>query len=197
MDIKDKVTRGIKLRKFLHLLTALFPILYIYISRKEMLIILLTLTILSYLIDIIRLEVKPLGRIFYNIFEKLLWEKEKRIFTGASTFLLSAFLSVFLFSKSIAIAALIFLSVGDTIAYFVGTKLGKISLTRDKTLEGSLSCLILCLIFAFVIPGLDFRVAIVGAIGASLVEMFPFGVDDNLMLPLLSGLIMEIVEYLI
>jgi glycerol-3-phosphate acyltransferase PlsY len=197
MNRDNKVTRGIKVRKFLHLLTALFPILYIYVSRKEMLILLFSLTILSYLIDILRLEVKPMGRIFYNIFEKLLWEKERRIFTGASTYLLSAFLSVFLFSESIAIAALIFLSVGDTIAYFVGTKVGKISLTRDKTLEGSLSCLILCLIFSFVIPGLDFRIAIAGALGASLVEMFPFGVDDNLMLPLLSGLIMEIVGYIL
>lgn len=192
-----KLSRGIKLRKFLHLLTAFFPILYIYLLRKEMLILLFSLTFLSILIDVLRLEIKPFGRLFYSIFEKLLWEKEKKIFTGASTYLLSAFLSVFLFSKPVAIATLLFLSVGDTIAYFVGTKFGKISLTRDKTLEGSVACFILCIVISFFIPGLPLLVLICGAIGASLVELFPFGVDDNLLLPLVSGLIMEVVNYLL
>ncbi|TES90619.1 MAG: hypothetical protein E3J87_09635 [Candidatus Cloacimonadota bacterium] len=192
-----KLSRGIKLRKFLHLLTAFFPVLYIYLLRKEMLILLFSLTFLSILIDVLRLEIKPFGRLFYSIFEKLLWEKEKKIFTGASTYLLSAFLSVFLFSKPVAIATLLFLSVGDTIAYFVGTKFGKISLTRDKTLEGSVACFILCIVISFFIPGLPLLVLICGAIGASLVELFPFGVDDNLLLPLVSGLIMEVVNYLL
>ncbi len=191
-----KLSRGIKLRKFLHLLTAFFPILYIHLLRKEMLIFLFSLTIFSYLVDVLRLEIKPFGRLFYRIFEKLLWEKEKRIFTGASTYLLSAFLSVFLFSKPVAIASLAFLSVGDTVAYFVGTKFGKISLFGEKTLEGSLACLIICIIISFLIPDLPLGVLICGAVGASIVELFPFGVDDNLILPLVSGLIMEITKYL-
>lgn len=192
-----KLSKGIKLRKFLHLLTAILPILYIYLSRKEMLFLLFSLTLFSYLIDILRLEIKPFGRIFYNIFEKLLWEKEKRIFTGASTFLLSAFLCVFLFSKSIAIASLLFLCVGDTVAYFTGTRFGKILLFREKTLEGSLACFSVCVIISLFIHELPLQVTIAGAIGASLVELFPFGVDDNLMLPLVSGLIMETVKYLL
>ncbi|MCK4576833.1 hypothetical protein KAU34_10525 [candidate division WOR-3 bacterium] len=191
-----KLSKGIKVRKFLHLLTAFFPLLYIYLERREMLILLFSLTFISYLADILRLEIKPLGRIFYRIFEKMLWEKEKKIFTGASTYLLSAFLAVFLFSKPVAIAALLFLSVGDTIAYFVGTRFGKISIAGEKTLEGSLACLILCIVISFFIHNLPLRVTIAGAIGASTVELFPFGVDDNLMLPLVSGLIMEVVKYM-
>ncbi|OQX51654.1 MAG: hypothetical protein B5M53_10740 [Candidatus Cloacimonas sp. 4484_209] len=61
-----KLSKGIKVRKFLHLLTAILPILFIYISRKEMLFLLLGLTLVSYLIDILRLEIKPFGRIFYR-----------------------------------------------------------------------------------------------------------------------------------
>lgn len=192
-----KLSKGIKVRKFLHLLTAIFPILYIYLDRKEMLILLFILTFLSYFADVLRLEIKPLSRLFYRFFEKMLWEKEKRIFTGASTYLLSAFLTVFLFSKPVSIAALLFLSVGDTIAYFVGTRYGKISIAGEKTLEGSFSCFILCIIIAFLIPDLPLKVTIAGALGASIVELFPFGVDDNLMLPLVSGLIMEAVKYIL
>jgi len=192
-----KLSKGIKLRKFLHLLTAIIPIFYIYLSRKEILLLLFSLTILSYLIDILRLEIKPLGNFFYSTFEKLLWEKERRIFTGASTYLLSAFLSVFLFSKTIAITALLFLSVGDTVAYFVGTRIGKISLYGEKTLEGSLSCLLVCIVISLFIHGLPIVALLCGAVGAALVELFPFGVDDNLLLPLVSGLIMESVKYLI
>jgi len=192
-----KLSKGIKLRKLLHLITAFFPILYIYIPRKEMLILLFTLTVLSYLVDILRLEIKPFGIFFYSIFKKLLWEKEKGLFTGASTYLLSAFLSIFLFSKSIAITVLLFLSVGDTVAYFIGTRFGKVVLLREKTLEGSLSCLFICVVISLLIPHLPLSVKIAGAIGASLVELFPFGVDDNLLLPLVSGLIMEVLKYLV
>ncbi len=192
-----KLSKGIKLRKFLHLLTALIPITYIYLSRKEILLLLFSLAMVSYLIDILRLEIRPFGNVFYRIFEKLLWEKEKRIFTGASTYLLSAFLSVFLFSKTIAITALLFLSVGDTVAYFVGTRIGKISLYGEKTLEGSLSCFIICIVISLFIHGLPIASLIFGAVGAALVELFPFGIDDNILLPLVSGLIMQSVKYLI
>jgi glycerol-3-phosphate acyltransferase PlsY len=192
-----KLSRGIKVRKFLHLLTAIFPILYIYLERREMLILLFSLTLISYFADVLRLEIKPLSRLFYRFFEKMLWEKEKRIFTGASTYLLSAFLTVFLFSKPVSITALLFLSVGDTTAYFVGTRLGRISIAGEKTLEGSFSCFILCTIISFLVPDLPLKVTIGGALGASLVELFPFGVDDNLMLPLVSGLIMEALRYIL
>jgi glycerol-3-phosphate acyltransferase PlsY len=192
-----KLSKGIKLRKLLHLLTACLPIIYLYIERKEMLILLASLTCLSFLADILRLEIKPLGAFFYRIFEKLLWEKEKKIFTGASIYFLSASLAVFLFSKPIALAALLFLSVGDTIAYFVGTRYGRISIAGEKTLEGSLSCLILCIVISLFIPDLPFLVLLSGAIAASIVELFPFGVDDNLVLPLVSGFVMEAIRYII
>jgi glycerol-3-phosphate acyltransferase PlsY len=192
-----KLSKGIKVRKLLHLLTAIFPILYIYLERREMLILLFSLTLISYFADVLRLEIKPLSRLFYRFFEKMLWEKEKRIFTGASTYLLSAFLTVFLFSKPVSITALLFLSVGDTTAYFVGTRLGRISIAGEKTLEGSFSCFILCTIISFLVPDLPLKVTIGGALGASLVELFPFGVDDNLMLPLVSGLIMEALKYIL
>lgn len=192
-----KLSKGIKLRKLLHLLTACLPLIYMHIERKEMLILLASLTCLSFLADILRLEIKPLGAVFYRFFEKLLWEKEKRIFTGASIYFLSASLSVFLFSKPIALAALFFLAVGDTTAYFVGTRFGRISIAGEKTLEGSLSCLILCIAISLFIHDLPFLVLLGGALAASIVELFPFGVDDNLVLPLVSGFVMEAIRYLL
>ncbi len=192
-----KLSKGIQLRKLLHLLTALLPLVYLHIERRHMLIALVALTALSFFIDILRLEIKPLGAFFYRFFEKLLWEKERRIFTGASIFLLSASLAVFLFSKPIALASLLFLAVGDTTAYLVGTRFGHITISGEKTLEGSLSCLLLCIVISLLIPHLSFLVLLSGAIAASVVELFPLGVDDNLVLPLVSGFVMEAVRYLL
>ncbi|OQX51655.1 MAG: hypothetical protein B5M53_10745 [Candidatus Cloacimonas sp. 4484_209] len=79
----------------------------------------------------------------------------------------------------------------------MGTKFGRLVLFREKTLEGSLSCFLICILVSLFIRDLPPVVTIAGAVGASLVELFPFGVDDNLMLPLISGLLMEVVKYLI
>lgn len=187
-----KLTKPVLIRKFLHLMTMVIPISYIFIDRFPMVLFLAFLGVLAVIIDFLRLEVKPIGRFFLRYFGSIMWEREKHALTGATTYALAAFLSVYFFDKWIAIAVLLFLAFGDTAAHIIGVRWGITYFDSEKTIEGSAACLIICLGISLLLPEPDIIVLIVGAVIASAVELFPLGVDDNITLPLISGVAMEI-----
>jgi dolichol kinase len=73
---------------------------------------------------------------------------------------------------------------------------GKGKTGKVKTLEGSLACLIACLMvgFIFYFAGLDvgWLAVLVGALGATVAEAIPLPLplNDNLIIPLFAGLVM-------
>jgi len=91
----------------------------------------------------------------------------------------------------IAVAALSFIIVGDAFAAIIGRKFGRHWFGR-KSLEGSLACLAGTIIVAVCAPELPFAVALIGAATATIVEAFSVKVDDNITVPIASGLIMTI-----
>ncbi len=117
-------------------------------------------------------------------------------FTGASYILISVCLTVALFTKPIAIAALSFIIVGDTFAAIIGRKYGRLRFYRSKTVEGSLACLGGTLVVAMLVPDIALPVTIAGAATATIIEAFPLGVDDNISVPLVSGLVMTLLSKL-
>ncbi|MBA7624603.1 hypothetical protein ES703_32013 [subsurface metagenome] len=187
-----KLTRGILIRKFLHLMTMVIPLSYIFIDRFPMVLFLAFLGVSAVIIDFLRLVVKPIGRFFNRLLGQILWEREKHTLTGATTYAVSAFLSVYFFDKWIAIAVLLFLSLGDTAAHIIGVRWGITYFDSEKTIEGSAACFIICLGISMLLPEPDILILVIGAFVASTVELFPLGVDDNLTLPLISGVAMEI-----
>ena len=108
---------------------------------------------------------------------------------GAFFYLLSSTICIIIFPENIAFASILFLGVGDGLATLVGKK-GKIKFLHSrKTLEGSISGLaggILTTIY-FVNP----RTAIIAGMITMVFESFdlPFFLDDNLIIPLLFGII--------
>jgi len=186
------LSRYIIIRKLLHVSTALIPLCYIFLPRFPMVASLCILGIFSLLVDFLRLEIKAFGNFFNRCFGKLLWKNEKEALTAATHFAVAAFLSVYFFDKWIAIAVLLFLSLGDTAAHIIGVRWGKSRLNTEKTVEGSLACLLICFGISFLLPQPALIVLFVGSLVASLVEFFPFGIDDNFSLPLISGAAMEI-----
>ena len=98
--------------------------------------------------------------------------------------------------KAVFIAAMSFLAIGDTVAAIVGLSFGRIKIFR-KTLEGTAAGLIACLGIAWlvsILPGLDLplTVGILGAASASVVEALPIEVNDNVVVPVLSGATMMV-----
>jgi glycerol-3-phosphate acyltransferase PlsY len=99
-----------------------------------------------------------------------------------------------MFPRPIAAAALGFTILGDAMAALVGKAWGRTRLF-GKTLEGAVGGLIACLMWAAFLGAaghLPWTVLIAGALVASLVEMLPIPLDDNLGITLFAGLTMKV-----
>jgi dolichol kinase len=115
-------------------------------------------------------------------------------FTGATYILFSACFTVALYDKPVAIAALAFIIVGDTLAALIGRRFGRHRFHTGKSIEGSVACLLGCLVVGALVPDIAFPVTAVGAVVATLIEAYPLGVDDNVSVPFVSGLAMTIIQ---
>jgi dolichol kinase len=63
--------------------------------------------------------------------------------------------------------------------------MGERKIFWEKTLEGSLACFIVCFIiglFFFKLP-----VALAGAFAAAVIELFPWALNDNFWMPIISA----------
>jgi glycerol-3-phosphate acyltransferase PlsY len=108
---------------------------------------------------------------------------------GSTYFLFSTILTILLFPKSIAIASLFILIVADTAAALVGRGIGRISIF-GKTLEGSLAFFFSSLLIVWIYPNLNRFPGGLAALGATVIEILPIKVNDNLTIPLVAGAIM-------
>ena len=190
-------------RKIIHLIGLLIPICYYFFRERDpiAIIILLSLTAIYFFLELLRLTNKRAQRYFLTHFSSLLRTHEKQKITGTGYYLLSGLLSVSLFKKELAIACLSFLVLGDMFAAIIGTRFGHKKIIAGKSLEGSLACFIVCLVIglfiAWLFPNyLNLKIIAIGAFVATIVELLPLGLDDNLTIPLISGLVMEISIYI-
>jgi dolichol kinase len=116
-------------------------------------------------------------------------EKESHL-PGKGAFLLffGIALTLFLFNnKTIAIAAIIALTYGDSASTIVGKHFGKLKSFGERTIEGSIAGL--AITFAFSALFLQPSLAMIAAITAMLAEYLP--IDDNLSIPLLTATVLS------
>jgi acyl phosphate:glycerol-3-phosphate acyltransferase len=145
------------------------------------------------LLELVRLQESQKTGFVSNWFSPFSREKEKGRLTGAIYLLAGCLIASLLFPRSIAVAAIILVSVGDPAATLVGTCAGK---TRfwGKSLEGHAACLAVCLISGvFLSSFLQFpamSVFAAGAIFATLFQALPLRLNDNVTIPVGSALIM-------
>lgn len=186
------------IRSLWHLLGGLLlPAIYYFTNKKISLIIFGFFFIFFFLADFLRLHYSRLNEWVFKHFRVIIKEEERDSFSGNPYYISGAFLSVLLFEKGIAMASLCFLACGDLAASLVGKKWGRIRI-KGKSLEGGLGSLLACLLIGIVLLvlrlKLSFGILLIGALTASIVELFSPGRRDNLTIPLFSGLIMQIVR---
>jgi len=181
-------------RKAIHLASLIIPLGYfvsppswhVWWERS-----LLALVILSLAIEIFRLNHPRTRYVFRHFFGELLRNHEEATLLGSTYLLIACLLSIHLFPKPVAVLALLFLIVGDTVAAIVGKSIGRVRLF-GKTLEGSLACFAVCYGLTAFMQGIPFPVGLVGAAVATLFELLPIPLDDNFRIPLSAGFAMEL-----
>ena len=146
--------------------------------------------VLFILVDVLRHKVEWIQSFFNLFFDSMLrsHEQEGKL-TGATWVMIGAVISIMIFSKPVAIIALIFMSLGDTAAGLIGQRFGKHKIW-DKSLEGFFGGLLVCVIVALTFPTLPLTVSLSGAVAAMVMELVPIPLDDNFKIPLGSGAIM-------
>lgn len=117
-------------------------------------------------------------------------------FNGATMMCTSAALCAALFPAEVAAAALAMLMVGDGAAAVVGRRFGRRRWPRSpKSVEGSLAYAVTAFAIGLAVvawpeSGLSVAVCAIGALTGALVEALPIPINDNLRVPILTGLAM-------
>lgn len=168
---------------------------WIVFAFPYILLVLIPVALGSIVVDVIRLWRLPLAKFFNWLLGPILREHESYSFTGSSHILSASVLSILFFDKKVAIAAIVYVILGDIAAALIGRVYGKTKIEK-KSLEGSLAFLSVCLLVALLLPGLPFWIGAIGALVATAVEALSIPLDDNLSVPILSGLVMEILHLL-
>jgi dolichol kinase len=177
-------------RKLVHLSTLVIPLGYELTSKETVLSFLIPLALGLLAVDLLRRYHSGLASLFRKLFlGRVLREKEEHTLMGSTYFLLSSCLVLVLFPKTIAILSLLILILSDTCAALVGKGIGKISIF-GKTLEGSMAFFLSALLIVLIYPQGDRFAGTLAAAGATLIEVLPIRVDDNLTIPLTAGAIM-------
>lgn len=159
-------------------------------------------TFIFIIVDYIRLHIGSIKKMFLLLFGQLLRRSELYSLTGGSYLLLASLVAILIFpNPGVYISAISFLVIGDTVAALFGLRFGKTRLFR-KTLAGTLACLISCLVIAYVVSrlpnkSLSLPIGIIGAFTATLVEALPVEVNDNVVIPILSGAVMQLCTLLL
>ncbi len=197
MTDTDKISLWAELvRKTIHLTALAIPISYYFMPFTVAFAIVAVLAVVSIVADSMRLANLWPWRMLVKIIplDALIRKHERRGgFTGASYVMASAAITMLLFPKIIAITAMLYIILGDATAAIVGRTFGRHPLLHDRTIEGSIACLIVLAAVAFAVPGLPLTAGLIGALVATLTEAFSWRIDDNATVPLTSGFVMLLI----
>ena len=179
-------------RKLIHLFNLAIPFGYLYVfPEKWVFVKLLSIVMVLFIIfDIMRHKVAWVKSLFSLFIDSMLrsHEQEGKL-TGATWVMIGAVISIILFSKPVAIIALIFMSLGDTAAGLIGQRYGKHKIW-NKSWEGFFGGLFVCIIIGMNYSLLPMTISLSGAVAAMVMEILPIPLDDNFKIPLGAGAIM-------
>ena len=145
-------------------------------------------------LDLARIHGHRFGAFFRRFFGEMIRRHEQTQLLGSTYLLLASLLAMDLFPRPIAAAAVGFTVLGDGVAAIVGRAYGR---TRffGKSLEGAIGGLAACLLWAGYLVWLGllpWPLGLAGALVASLAEILPIPLDDNLGITLFSGYAMRL-----
>ncbi|MCD4807803.1 MAG: SEC59/DGK1/VTE5 family protein [Methanococcoides sp.] len=172
-------------RKSVHIVSVAIVLIYYYMGKEFTLDFLTLVLCCILLIDYFRVE----KELKIPIVWKLYRSKEKDKLSGTAYFLIGSIIAISVFSKEVAAAAILMTTFGDSAAALVGIRYGKrwIKGLPDRAWEGVFSEFFVNLVIGYLFLS-NWIVALTMALVATIVETLIYKLDDNLIIPLFSGL---------
>jgi dolichol kinase len=185
-------------RKLYHLLGGLGLLsLYYLLGRRNALVCYGLLILVVLAVDITRLRVPAFNQFIQTRFSSFIRKNEANKITGTAPYVLGIGLTLLLYRTDIATAAICFLAFGDVAATTVGERYGRTKIVGDKSLEGTLAFAVIAIASGLALPlaGVHLAPGLIaaGAFVAAGAELVPLRVNDNLVIPLVSGGVMELI----
>ncbi len=183
-------------RKLYHLLGGLALLsLYFILGRDRAIVFYLSLFILVLCFDLLRLRTPNLNRLIITKFHSFIRQSEEHKLTGTAPYVLGIGSTLYLYRTDLATAAVCFLAFGDVAATTIGERYGKTKI-GGKSLEGSIAFVAASAGAGFLLELVGVPITgwliILGAVVAAGVELLPLPVNDNLVIPLVSGGVMSL-----
>mgnify|MGYP001229106252 CR=1 FL=1 len=187
-------------RKVIHITILIVLVLFFAIKnqagQQAALLFLVTLLLIFLTLEYFRLELN----FKLHFFSQFIRPKEQYKIYGVIFFLLSTIIAFAVFDTAIALAALLMTTFGDMAAAIAGKKYGTTILFRNKTVIGFVAELMTNLVVAVAISlffTINIYVPIIMAFVATITETLVDELDDNLIVPLASGFIGQVLLFLI
>jgi len=192
----QRTIKGEIKRKAIHLCAMAIPIGYSFLSRRTALPWVVLATVVAVTFDVVKVENRRFRYLIFHFFRDMFRHKESKTFTGSAFITFVSVITILAFNKWVAIIALTYIIVGDVSAAILGRLYGRHKVYGNRTLEGSVAFFATAAAVSaasFWVPydivPVYYRIA--GALLAALVEMVIVQVDDNLTVPLLTGLMLQ------
>jgi diacylglycerol kinase (CTP) len=155
-------------------------------------------------LDLFRLRVPEFNRVFISTVGVFMRNSEREKLSGLPFYAFGAGTALLIFPEKIAILAIMFLVFADPICSFFGILYGTEKIFGNKSLEGALAgfvtCYLITLAYGFSVSGFSFNLlafALIAGLIGTISELSSVYVDDNLAIPLVSGIGLIILNGLI
>ncbi len=183
-------------RKAIHLSSSIIPLSYWYLFERDVIlrgVIFLSLGFLT--AEYLRMHSSGSKQLFLKFFGPALRNHEKKKLTGATYVFTGSVICIFLFPKELAVPSLLILSIADTFAALIGIPFGKHKFLA-KSMEGSLGFFIVSMIILSVFFPHQLVLNILIAALVTIAEAFPMNLDDNFLIPILSGTLLMLASFI-
>jgi dolichol kinase len=181
------------MRKATHFIALLIPLCYLVLPKLWAIGLMSLAMVVIIAFEIVRLrKLRPWQYLKWAVGGMIRPKEENGNFTGAFYIILGGLATIIFFPRYIAFTAISFEILGDVASAMIGRRYGKHFIRRPKTIEGALGFLAVALLIILLVPKVPYTVGIIGAIVATIVESVSIYRDDNLTVPLISGLVMHL-----
>jgi len=164
----------------------------------------LAVAIAGFILDFARARIPGLNQFVISVMGPFMRASEKTGYSGLPFYALGVSISLLVFQPRIALLAIMFLVFADPISSFFGILYGKDKIMPNKSLQGAMACFFTCYLITLFYgiahgaqgTNLLWFSIFAGVVGTVAEMLSAFNVDDNLTIPVVSGLGLTVLNYL-